>query len=294
MKIANLNGRLQLLDGMACLDVHDASGGQFDADPQSVYAVWDEFRKWAAGTVSDVPGAVDLGPDTRLGSPVPRPGQVFGIGNNYREHSDDISFEHQEHLTVFTKFPSAITGPYDSIVLPSSFVDWEAEMVVVMGREARHVGETEAWSYVAGVSAGQDLSERQIQSRPAATPQYSLGKSFAGFAPIGPVLTTPDEYDNPNDIALTCLLNGERMQSATTSTLVTSVPGLICQLSEVVTLWPGDIIFTGTPPGFGYRMDPPRYLAPGDVLETLLDGVGVMRQVFVSTDHLAEPFGLSS
>jgi 2-keto-4-pentenoate hydratase/2-oxohepta-3-ene-1,7-dioic acid hydratase in catechol pathway len=160
-------------------------------------------------------------------------------------------------------------------------VDWEVELVAVIGRTARQVPRDRAWSHVAGLSVAQDLSERASQLRGPA-PQFSLAKSFPGFTPMGPAVVTPDELPDPDDLAISCLINGETVQSARTAEMIFPIPELIARLSQVVTLLPGDLILTGTPPGVGMGRRPERYLQPGDVLESRIDGVGQMRHEMVT------------
>lgn len=275
MRLANHAGRAVLVTGDARgLDVGEASAGRFGPDVAALYDDWDAFRRWA-GTV-DVPrsAAVDID-EALLGPPSPRPRQVFGIGLNYREHAAETGQEVPRIPATFTKFPSCLTGPFAEVALPSAYVDWEVELVVVIGRRAHRVGEDEAWSYVAGVTVGQDLSERVVQR--AAGRQFSLGKSYPDFGPTGPWLVTPDELADPDDVALRCTLDGEVVQDARTGDMIVPVPGLVRVLSDVVELLPGDVIFTGTPSGVGVAREPRRYLAPGQVIESWIEGVGVMR-----------------
>jgi 2-keto-4-pentenoate hydratase/2-oxohepta-3-ene-1,7-dioic acid hydratase in catechol pathway len=161
-------------------------------------------------------------------------------------------------------------------------VDWEVELVAVIGREASGVSEDAAWSHIAGFTVGQDLSERVSQMHGGA-PQFSLAKSFPGFAPMGPALVTVDELADPADLSIVCRLNGEEVQTARTTDMVFSVPELVARLSRVVTLLPGDVIFTGTPPGVGFGRSPQRFLSDGDVLESSIEGVGEMRHTFVAS-----------
>jgi 2-keto-4-pentenoate hydratase/2-oxohepta-3-ene-1,7-dioic acid hydratase in catechol pathway len=183
---------------------------------------------------------------------------------------------------VFTKFASCINGPSGEITLPpGGHTDWEVELAVIIGPAAHRVAAASAWEHVAGLSVGQDVSERilQMATKP---PQFSLGKSYPGFGPVGPWLVTPDEFSNPDDLELGCSVNGEQMQKARTRDLIVAVPELIEQLSQVTPLLPGDIIFTGTPSGVGMGRSPQRWLAPGDVLTTYIEGIGEMRHTFVA------------
>jgi 2-keto-4-pentenoate hydratase/2-oxohepta-3-ene-1,7-dioic acid hydratase in catechol pathway len=279
VRIGNLDGRLVILTGSGGIDVERASGGRFGADPQAVYPRWAEFASWAAAQGSEAAEPCDA---TRLGAPAPRPGQSFGIGLNYRDHAAESGLAVPEQPSVFTKFPSCITGPCGDVVLPpGGHTDWEVELVAVIGAEARHVAEADGWRYVAGLCVGQDISERITQLAGAA-PQFSLGKSFAGFGPTGPWLVTPDEFADPDDLELGCAINGVQVQKSRTSHLIISVPRLVATLSAILPLRPGDVIFTGTPAGVGLGRDPQRWLAPGDELVSYVEGIGELRQRFVA------------
>jgi 2,4-diketo-3-deoxy-L-fuconate hydrolase len=280
MRIGNLAGRLVIQVGdEGVVDVEWASGGLFPADPQGVYDRWDELVGWMAA--AELPEGQPFEPD-ELGAPAPRPRQVFGLALNYRDHAAETGAPLPEEPSVFTKFPSAVTGPYGEIELPDDGnVDWEVELVVVMGRGGRHIPHDEAWDRIAGVTVGQDISDRRRQFA-GSMPQFSLAKSSPGFAPMGPWLVTPDELDDPDDLALGCSVNGETMQQSRTSQLVFPVPALVERLSAVVPLLPGDVIFTGTPAGVGGTRQPPRYLRPGDELVSHIEGVGEMRHRLIA------------
>jgi 2-keto-4-pentenoate hydratase/2-oxohepta-3-ene-1,7-dioic acid hydratase in catechol pathway len=274
VRIGNLDGRLVILTGAAAIDVELASGGRFGPDPQAVYERWAEFTAWAA-SAGDAARPYDR---ALLGAPAPAPRQSFGIGLNYRDHADESGFGVPEQPSVFTKFPSCITGPYGEVALPpGGHTDWEVELVAVIGAEAWRVAEADGWGHVAGLCVGQDISERitQMASQP---PQFSLGKSFPGFGPTGPWLVTPDELEDPDDLELGCSINGEEMQKSRTSHLIISVPQLVARLSAVTRLLPGDVIFTGTPAGVGQGRSPQRWLAAGDELVSYVEGIGELRQ----------------
>ena len=277
MRIANLDGRLVLKFPDGVTDVEKASNGRFAADPQAVFARWDEFGVWARGLRAPIIEPFD---PNRLKAPAPSPSQVFAIGLNYADHAGESGLRPPPEPSVFTKFPSSITGPNDEVKLPTATVDWEAELVVVIGRRAVGVDSARAWDHVAGVTVGQDLSERtrQLVGTP---PQFSIGKSFPGFSPIGPEIVTSDELADRDDLDIGCSVNGEIVQHARTTDLIFSVASLIERLSAILPLNPGDIIFTGTPSGVGHARSPQRYLAPGDVLETWISGVGRLRNTFV-------------
>ncbi len=279
MKMANLDGRLVLVVGGGTIDVEAASAGQFGPDPQSVFERWDDFREWAEN-VSAPPEPFD---STRLGPPVPSPRQVFAIALNYSDHAAESGFALPERPSVFTKFSSSLTGPSGDIALiEAGDVDWEVELVAVIGRTARCVDESDGWDHVAGLTVGQDISERKSQLA-GAVPQFSMGKSFPRFSPTGPWLTSVDELADPDNLEIGCSVNGESVQKGRTSDLIFSVPTLVAQLSEVVTLWPGDLIFTGTPAGVGLGRTPQRFLSAGDELVSTIEGLGSM------THLLTEP-----
>lgn len=282
MRIANVAGRLCLVVGDAeaprAVDVEQASGGRFAADPQAVYDRWDDFTEWARAVPTHQ--GVAFSP-ADLGSPTPWPRQIFAVGLNYREHADESGFAPAETKPpIFTKFASSITGPYSTVELPSGgHTDWEVELVAVIGRSAVKVAEDDALSYLAGYTIGQDLSERILQMA-ATPPQFSLGKSFPGFAPMGPWLVTLDEFADPADLGLRCAIDGEQVQSARTAEMIFPVAALVAELSAAVMLLPGDAIFTGTPSGVGLGRTPQRWLAPEEVLVSEIEGIGTMRQQF--------------
>jgi 2,4-didehydro-3-deoxy-L-rhamnonate hydrolase len=280
MRIANVSQRLSLISGGGAIDVHDASHGAFGPDPASVYPQWLEFLEWMAS--ADLPEPVPYAFED-LGSPSPSPRQVFGIGLNYGAHVAESGLDRPDASPlVFTKFASCITGPSGDITLPpGGHTDWEVELAVIIGPEARSVPAASAWEHVAGLSVGQDISERILQMA-TTPPQFSLGKSCPGFGPVGPWLVTMDEFSNPDDLELGCSVNGEQMQKGWTRDLIFSVPVLIEELSRSIPLLPGDIIFTGTPSGVGMGRSPQRWLAPGDVLTSYIEGIGEMRHTFVT------------
>lgn len=278
MRIYNVGGRATLGLGDGIVDIEEASAGVFGSDPQMIFDRWDEVRGWAAG-IRGVPVA-PLPPGLHIQSPVPRPRQIFAVGINYALHVEESGLEMPSTPTVFAKFPASITGPYDSIALPDGAVDFEAELVVVIGAHADRVASDSAWRYVAGLTVGQDLSERYTQWSGSPPQQMSLGKSFAGFSPLGPAVVSPDEFADPDDIALGCSVNGTVMQQARTSDMIFSVPVLIEYISGIVPLLPGDVIFTGTPSGVGFTRTPQVLLRPGDELTTYIEGIGEMRHTF--------------
>jgi 2-keto-4-pentenoate hydratase/2-oxohepta-3-ene-1,7-dioic acid hydratase in catechol pathway len=282
MRLANISKRLTIITpDERAVDVFDATEGRFSPSIQESYERWDELRDVAAnldGSAGRPLAEVAL---EDFGTPVPQPRQVFAIGLNYAAHAAEASLAVPKDITVFTKFVSSLTGPYGTISLPPGTVDWEVELVAVIGRGGQHIRRESAWNHVAGLTVGQDLSERTMQASGPA-PQYSLAKSFPGFGPIGPLLVTPDEFEDPDKIELGCAINGEQVQTGDTSDMVFSVPEIVARLSKVTPLFPGDVIFTGTPPGVGVGRVPQRFLAAGDVLVTYVRGVGEMRHIMTA------------
>jgi 2-keto-4-pentenoate hydratase/2-oxohepta-3-ene-1,7-dioic acid hydratase in catechol pathway len=283
VRIVNAGDRLALLTPDGLRDVAELSDGLFGPDIQAVYDRWEQFAAWArphaAHGLSEDPPATDV----IIGSPSPRPRQVFAIGLNYRDHAEEARLDAPETPAVFTKFPACLTGPYGHLPLPGDYVDWEVELVVAIGRHAWRVPASDGWSHVAGLSVGQDYSAREIQLAGPA-PQFSLGKSFPRFGPAGPWLVTPDEFADPDDLEVECRVDGESVQKARTSSMIFSVAELIARLSAVTPLLPGDVIFTGTPAGVGGARTPPRFLRPGQVVVSRIAGIGELRQVCVPSE----------
>ncbi|QTI90573.1 fumarylacetoacetate hydrolase family protein [Streptomyces sp. AgN23] len=283
MRLGVLDGRAVVVRGDRAADVATASRGLLPADPMALLEDWPRVRDWATELPED---AYDPTVDpAALGAPVPHPRQVFAVALNYPPHAAEAGYTPPEEPLVFTKFPACITGPHTTVALPEGKVDWEVELVAVIGRETYRVSEDRAADAVAGLTVGQDLSERvsQLRGKPA---QFSLGKSFPGFGPIGPALVTPDEFDDPDDLEITGLLNGKAVQHDRTKSMIFPVPELIARLSAVLPLYPGDLIFTGTPAGVGNRMNPPRYLTADDELVSRIEGIGEIRQRFTAPEDL--------
>jgi 2-keto-4-pentenoate hydratase/2-oxohepta-3-ene-1,7-dioic acid hydratase in catechol pathway len=273
IRLANVQGRAKAIVNGGVVDVERGSSGRFGPDPMAALADWDAFTAWAAGLRSgDAEGALD---ETRLDPPVPRPQKVFAIGVNYRGHVLVAGMELPATPMVFTKFPSCLIGPRADVVLSSGYVDWEVELVVVIGRGGRHIDADQARAHVAGYCVGQDISDRKLQfsDKP---PQFSLGKSIDGFGPLGPAVVGLDAFADPDDLALTCDVGSERMQDARTSDMIFPVSELVARLSAYCTLAPGDLVFTGTPAGVGSTRTPRRYLQPGEVITSTIEGIGTL------------------
>jgi 2,4-didehydro-3-deoxy-L-rhamnonate hydrolase len=280
--MVNASGRASLLVGDQVFDLEEISGGAVPPEPMAVIADhWDAALKLAEEGATS--GGRPLA-DVQLGPPVPAPRAVFAIGLNYRRHAEESGMDLPQLPAVFTKFPTSVVGPFDDVVLPfgERSVDWEAELAFVVGRGGRRIRPDEALSRLAGFVAAQDVSERRVQM--AAGGQFSMGKSFDTFCPIGPSLVTLDELDDPLDLPIRCRVNGAIVQDARTSDMVKDVPRLVEFLSSVLTLRPGDVCLTGTPPGVGMARNPPVYLKDGDVVETEIEGVGLMRNRCVAEE----------
>jgi 2-keto-4-pentenoate hydratase/2-oxohepta-3-ene-1,7-dioic acid hydratase in catechol pathway len=220
-------------------------------------------------------------------APIPDPGKVICIGLNYRDHAEETGAKIPTEPVVFNKFPQCVIGPDEPVVLPAACrtVDYEAELVVVIGRTARRVHRADALDCVAGYANGNDVSSRDWQKgRPGG--QWLLGKTPDTFAPCGPWLVTADEIADPHDLAIQLRLNGETMQDGTTAELIFGVPELIAHLTQLVTLQPGDLIFTGTPPGVGMARNPPVWIAAGDTMEVEIAGLGVLSNPVEAEEHV--------
>jgi 2-keto-4-pentenoate hydratase/2-oxohepta-3-ene-1,7-dioic acid hydratase in catechol pathway len=278
VRFANVDNRLVMVAGDRVVDVATASQQRFGPDPLAALEKWPELLDWAGSA----PGGDGrpAQPD-RFSAPVPRPRQVFALALNYPMHAAEARLEAPADPLVFTKFPSCLTGPDTTVTLPSDRVDWEVELVVVIGPGGHRIPAERAWAHVAGLTIGQDLSERSVQLA-GPRPQFSLGKSFPGFGPTGPVLVTRDELADPGDLEITCTLNGTVVQQARTSDMIFPVPETIAWISAICPLSPGDLIFTGTPAGVGHGRDPRRYLRPGDELVSSIEGIGEIRTRFAA------------
>jgi 2-keto-4-pentenoate hydratase/2-oxohepta-3-ene-1,7-dioic acid hydratase in catechol pathway len=219
----------------------------------------------------------------RLHAPVPDPSKIVCIGLNYRDHAIEGGKAIPTEPVVFAKFPNTLVGHGSPIVLPSIShkVDYEAELVVVIGRKAKNVPVDEALQYVAGYTIGHDVSARDWQFR-GEERQWTIGKTFDTFGPMGPHLVTADEVPDPHNLPIRLRLNGQVMQNSNTKEFIFPVPVLIAHLSKVMTLEPGDLIFTGTPPGVGSARKPPVWLKEGDDVEVEIDGLGVLRNPVVA------------
>ncbi|MCV7174210.1 fumarylacetoacetate hydrolase family protein [Mycolicibacterium sphagni] len=284
MRIAQHAGRLTLLVEGGGIDVEQATGGRFggsrgDATLDALER-FEEFRDAVAGLTTPTL-AID---PSSLGAPVALPRQVFAVALNYRDHATESGIPEEGLPTapaIFTKFPTSTTGPAATVELPSNTVDYEVEMVIVIGRRAERLTEDVAWRHVAGLMVGQDLSERRVQLAPPVA-QFSLGKSFRGFSPTGPAIVTLDEIPDPDALDISCRIGEEILQSGNTKDLIFSVPELIARLSRICPLLPGDTIWTGTPAGVGLGRTPARFLVAGETLTSSIGSLGEIHTTFVN------------
>ncbi|VTS03645.1 fumarylacetoacetate hydrolase family protein [Tuwongella immobilis] len=224
------------------------------------------------------PDAVKIPADrAKLLAPIQDPGKILCVGLNYRDHAIEGGQPIPTEPVLFGKFPNTLIATGDPIKLPkvSQKVDYEAELVIVIGKRGKHIAESEAMSYVGGYTVGHDVSARDWQFK-GSEKQWMIGKTFDTFAPIGPVIVTADELTNPHTLQVSLRLNGQTMQNSNTKEFIFTVPQMLAYLSQVVTLEPGDLIFTGTPPGVGVARKPPVFLKAGDVVEVEIAGIGTI------------------
>ncbi|AUQ53129.1 fumarylacetoacetate hydrolase family protein [Phaeobacter inhibens] len=250
--------------------IADLTGGELGCDTQA---------KLASLPLADLP---IIRGEPRLAPCVGNVGKFLCIGLNYRDHAEEAGLAIPKHPILFLKANSAISGPNDPVVLPrgAEKADWEVELGVVIGKTAKYVGAEDALDHVAGYCVVNDVSERSFQMDLSG--QWTKGKSCDSFGPIGPWLVTPDEVPDPQQLALYCDVNGKRMQQGHSGTMIFSVAEIISHLSQLMTLHPGDLIATGTPPGVGMGQKPvPVYLKAGDTLRLGIDGLGEQRQHIV-------------
>jgi 2-keto-4-pentenoate hydratase/2-oxohepta-3-ene-1,7-dioic acid hydratase in catechol pathway len=251
----------------------------FDGTMVELIAAWASRKMEIEAHVASAKGRALS--EVKLLAPVARPGKIFAIGLNYADHVAESGAAIPEHQVWFTKAVTAVNGPFDGIQIArgAPAVDYEVELVAVIGKRAKHVSRDAAAGVIFGYCVGNDVTERMWQHR---TQQWSLGKSFDTHAPIGPWLTTTDEIADPHGLDLRCLVNGEVRQSSNTRHLVFDVFDQIAHLSQAMTLEPGDLIFTGTPGGVGAAMTPRQFLKAGDVVRCEIEGLGAIEASLVA------------
>jgi len=254
--------------------------GSIAPDIITLIATWDSAHGQVEALAAAGAGAIPL-TSVRLLAPVPRPGKIFAIGLNYADHVAETGMATPTNQIWFTKAATSVNGPHDPIQIPrgSVMTDYEVEMVAVIGKGGRHIGKDAAASHIFGYCIGNDVSERAWQMR---TPQFSLAKSFDTHAPIGPWITTSDSAGDVHDLGIRCFVNGDDRQSSNTRHLIFNVWEQIAELSQAMTLEPGDIIFTGTPGGVGMAMKPMAMLKAGDIVRCEIDGLGAIEAACVA------------
>jgi 2-keto-4-pentenoate hydratase/2-oxohepta-3-ene-1,7-dioic acid hydratase in catechol pathway len=257
----------------------DASG--FGADYDEEFFATDELTKLRNWLARQGASALRVRRSVRLGAPICRPSKIVCIGLNFRDHAEESGMEIPKEPVIFFKATSALVGPNDPLVIPKNAtkVDWEVELAIVVEKKASYVSRKDAMDYIAGFVLHNDYSERSFQLERGG--QWVKGKSADSFAPLGPFLATKDEIEDFNQLGMWLKVNGEFRQRGSTSKMIFDVPSLVAYVSEFMTLLPGDVISTGTPPGVGLGMKPPQYLKPGDVVELGIEGLGESRQQVV-------------
>ena len=272
-RLGVVDQRAVLVTDHGVVDLALASGDPTLSDPMVAIARHRELHVLSESASTGITPAL-----SSFGICVPRPSKVFAIGLNYRTHAAESNLEIPVAPLAFTKFPSSLNSATGDIELSGDRVDWEVELVVVIGDRCRFVTEEDAWGVVAGLTLGQDISDRTVQML-GKPPQFSLGKSFDTFAPIGPMVVSVNSFPNPDDVGIGCSVAGVQQQSTRTADLIFAVPALIAYLSGICTLEPGDLIFTGTPGGVGQGRN--LFLKVGDVVESTAELIGTMTNTCV-------------
>ena len=273
-KLANIEGRAALVDGENYYDLETISNGKFNNDTSNALTNLVGLSELSEDLSKSEPSG--LLHDIKIDAPISAPKNCYAVGLNYRNHAEEAGMDIPSVPMVFTKHTTCLVGPNSTIEMRSDHVDYEAELVVVIGKSGKDIQKDNAWDHVAGLCAGQDISDRTVQfsSNP---PQFNLGKSFDTFGPMGPYLVSPDGLQDKESLEIECKVNQEVRQKDNTNDLIFDVPSIISYLSEIVTLNTGDIIFTGTPGGVGIMEG--KFLKDGDVLSTSIEGIGTLENV---------------
>ena len=273
-KLANIEGRAALVEGDNYYDLETISNGKFNNDTSNALTNLVGLSELSEDLSKSEPSG--LLHDIKIDAPISAPKNCYAVGLNYRNHAEEAGMDIPSVPMVFTKHTTCLVGPNSTIEMRSDHVDYEAELVVVIGKSGKDIQKDNAWDHVAGLCAGQDISDRTVQfsSNP---PQFNLGKSFDTFGPMGPYLVSPDCLQDKESLEIECKVNQEVRQKDNTNDLIFDVPSIISYLSEIVTLNTGDIIFTGTPGGVGIMEG--KFLKEGDVLSTSIEGIGTLENV---------------
>ena len=277
LKLASLQGRAQFVIGSSAefrvVDVEHSSNGMLPSDVMACYSAWQLLRVHAA-TLAPTDGvACSL---EQLDCPVPQPRQLFAVGLNYKKHAEEMGSPIPTTPLMFAKFQSSINTPSGDVHLVGATCDYESELVIVIGSGGTNIAQADTWQHIAGITAGQDISDRTLQYS-GVPPQFSLGKSRTGFTPMGPWVADMQDNVSRDNLRLTCSINGQMRQDTNTTDMIFDIPEIVSYLSGICQLFPGDAIFTGTTAGVGHGHKPPIYLQRGDIIETTLEGVGIIR-----------------
>ena len=272
-RLANISGRASLVEDGNFYDLEVISDGEFNSDPSDALQNQDRLKQLNSQLPEMEPTGLVC--DSELGPPVSSSANCYAVGLNYKNHAEESGLEIPDVPMIFTKHTSCLVGPSATIEMRSDAVDYEAELVAVVGKTGKDIRKEDAWDHVAGLCVGQDISDRGVQFSTKNLPQFNLGKSFDTFGPIGPFLVSPDELPNKDGLEIECLVNDEVRQKDNTNDLIFDIPFIICYLSEIVTLNVGDVIFTGTPGGVGVMEG--KFLKEGDILTTRIEGLGSLR-----------------
>ena len=287
-KLGSNSGRAIFIKDDKYYDVNTISNGDISSNSVEALSDTEKLRQLYIN-LNDYEPCGNLG-DINLDPPI-MPTNVFAVGLNYKKHAEESNLEIPPFPMIFTKHSTCISGPKSDICMKSDMVDYEAELVFVIGKGGKDISKEDAWDHVAGLCVGQDISDRPVQFH-ATPPQFNLGKSFDTFGPIGPYLVSTDLFDNKESLKLQCWVNDELRQETLTNDLIFDIPYLISYISEFITLNTGDVIFTGTPEGVGATQG--KFLKDGDILKTSIEGIGTLENKCVkinnhsNTDYLPE------
>jgi len=271
-KLANISGQAALVKGEHYYDLKTISNNAFDGDTLNALNQLDELH--SLNSILDETNPTGLLEEATIDAPVSNPKNCYAVGLNYRNHAEEAGMEIPNVPMIFTKHTTCLVGPYADIEMRSDHVDYEAELVAVIGKSGKDISKDDAWDHIAGLCVGQDISDRVVQFA-AKPPQFNLGKSFDTFGPMGPYLVSLDELDYEKGFKIQCKVNEETRQDDNTNDLIFDLPSIINYLSEIVTLNVGDIIFTGTPGGVGVMEG--KFLQEGDIVTTEIEGLGTLR-----------------
>ena len=287
-KLGSNSGRAIFIKDDKYYDVNTISNGDISSNSIEALSDTEKLSKLYIN-LSDYEPCGDIG-DINLDPPI-IPTNVFAVGLNYKKHAEESNLEIPPFPMIFTKHSTCISGPKSDICMKSDMVDYEAELVFVIGKGGKDINKEVAWDHVAGLCVGQDISDRPVQFH-ATPPQFNLGKSFDTFGPIGPYLVSTDLFDNKESLKLQCWVNDELRQETLTNDLIFDIPYLISYISEFITLNTGDVIFTGTPEGVGATQG--KFLKDGDILKTSIEGIGTLENKCVkvkehsNADHIPD------